>query len=75
MKFATKGSTRSIISGWLYWLCWRSFLSLAVRKSKQPLPETSQTTFASPAEAGLALQSAVKAKDAKAISHILGSKA
>ncbi len=45
------------------------------KKQTATTEETSQTTFASPAEAGLALQSAVKAKDAKAISHILGSKA
>jgi Protein of unknown function (DUF2950) len=37
--------------------------------------ETSQKTFATPAEAGQALQTAVRAKDEKAITQVLGPKA
>jgi Protein of unknown function (DUF2950) len=39
------------------------------------LTETSQKTFATPAEAGQALQTAVRAKDDKAITQVLGPKA
>jgi hypothetical protein len=45
------------------------------KKEAATTSETSQKTFATPAEAGKALQSAVKAKDDGAVGRILGPKA
>jgi len=45
------------------------------KKEAATTPETSQKTFATPVEAGKALQAAVKAKDDGAIGQILGAKA
>jgi hypothetical protein len=45
------------------------------KKDTQPATETTQKTFATPTDAGRALQTAVQAKDDKAISQILGPKA
>ena len=45
------------------------------KKGTQTVTETGQKTFATPTDAGRALQTAVQAKDDKAISQILGPKA
>ena len=45
------------------------------KKHTNTATETSQKTFATPAEAGHALQTAVRAKDDKAITQVLGPKA
>ena len=45
------------------------------KKQTNTPSETSQKTFATPAEAGKALQTAVQAKDDKAIAQVLGPKA
>ena len=45
------------------------------KKQTNTSNETSQKTFATPAEAGKALQTAVQAKDDKAIAQVLGPKA
>jgi hypothetical protein len=44
------------------------------KKGTQTVTETGQKTFATPTDAGRALQTAVQAKDDKAISQILGLK-
>jgi Protein of unknown function (DUF2950) len=45
------------------------------KKETNTVMETSQKTFATPSEAGQALQAAVQAKDDKAIAQVLGPKA
>jgi hypothetical protein len=45
------------------------------KKQINPATEVSQKTFATPAEAGQALQTAARAKDDKAITQVLGPKA
>jgi hypothetical protein len=62
---------------------WMAVMVLAVsalfvgcsKKEATTTSETSQKTFATPAEAGKALQSAIKAKDDGAVGQILGPKA
>jgi hypothetical protein len=52
-----------------------AFILGCSKKQTSTATETSQKTFATPAEAGQALQTAVRAKDDKAITQVLGPKA
>jgi hypothetical protein len=52
-----------------------AFILGCSKKQTSPTAETHQATFANPEEAGKSLQTAVRAKDDKAITQILGPKA
>jgi hypothetical protein len=75
MKYLLKSSTTRHLDLLVALVMFAVVFAGCSKKQATPAAETPQTKFATPAEAGKALQSAVQAKDDTAVTQILGPKA